>query len=107
MAKGKRRKNFSPGEAQEPRAEATASPPEEQARPASDRFTFAEYLVAVLVFWAFCALTFLVTWLVTGETIGMPFFFLALCVGFTVVAVFSWLHDLLYREEEPGKEPSA
>jgi len=105
MAKGKRRKSLGPEESV---ATGGKEPPHAAAAPLpEDRFSFAEYLVAVLIFWAFCGLTFLVTWLWTGETIGMPFFFLALCVGFTVVAVFSWLHDLLYRDEEPEQEPSA
>lgn len=106
MAKGKRRKSSGTSEAQAAGAKPSPQAPVPQ-RPAEDRFTFAEYLVAVLVFWVFCGLTFLVTYLWTGETIGMPFFFLALCVGFTVVAVFSWLHDLFYREEDSEGEPSA
>jgi fatty acid desaturase len=107
MAKGKRRKSTGSGEAQQ-RREGDSSPKSmPQQRPAEDRFTFAEYLVAVLVFWVFCGLTFLATWLWTKETIGMPFFFLALCVGFTVVAVFSWLHDIFYREDETEEEPAA
>lgn len=107
MAKGKRRKSSGSGEAQVRAAAEVSAGPATQPRPAEDRFTFAEYLVAVLVFWAFCGLTFLVTYLWTKETIGMPFFFLALCVGFTVVAVFSWLHDMFYREEDTEEEPSA
>jgi len=107
MAKGKRRRNAGSGEDRTQRERQPAAPPKAQIRPAGDRFTFAEYLVVVILFWIFCGVVFLVTWLWTRESIGMPFFFLALCVGFTVVAVFSWLHDLLYHEEDGGEEPAA
>jgi len=107
MAKGKRRRSAGPGEDRNQKGREASQPPLTVNPPGEDRFTFAEYLVAVIFFWVFCGATFLVTYAWTGETIGMPFFFLALCAGFSVVAVFSWLHDLLYREEGGGEEPSA
>jgi hypothetical protein len=71
------------------------------------RFTFAEYMVAVLVFWLIVGAQFLVTWKWTGETIGMKYFFLTLGIGFTVVAFFSWLHDIFYRGDESGEPESS
>ena len=107
MAKAKRRRSTGSSENRSRKEREAPAPSRPEIRSADDRFTFAEYLVVVILFWVFCGVVFLVTWIWTGESIGMPFFFLALCVGFTIVAVFSWLHDLLYREEDGGGEPAA
>jgi len=71
------------------------------------RFTFAEYMVAVLVFWLIVGAQFLVTYKWTGETIGMKYFFLTLGIGFTVVALLSWLHDIFYHGDESGEPESS
>jgi fatty acid desaturase len=59
-----------------------------------------EYGLQVVLFILFCAVSYLLAYLVTGYTLGLNFFFGVLITGFIVVCVFSYIHDRLYQDED-------
>jgi len=59
-----------------------------------------EYLLQLVVFVVFCLISAALVSFVTGYSLGLPFFFGVLILGFFVVCVFSYLHDRLYRDED-------
>jgi hypothetical protein len=64
-----------------------------------ERYSLVEYLAVVAAFWLLCGLQLVLIRLFTGEVVGLYFLFGCLGIGFTIVALVSWLHDLFYREE--------
>lgn len=73
--------------------------------PKIERFSLMEYILLVLAFWAFCLATMAALKLVTGDTIGLWFFFSTVGISFTFVAICHWIYDLIYRDETvPDKD---
>lgn len=66
------------------------------------RFGAAFYLVANLVFMAFCALQLVLVKAVIGETQGLYFFFAVLVIGFLLVSVFDYSYDRFI--DSPNRE---
>ena len=89
MAKGKR----------DASASAPKSEPIETQIPKIERFSLVEYILLVLAFWAFCLATMAALRLVTGDTLGLWFFFKTVGISFSFVALFHWIYDLIYRDE--------
>jgi len=71
-----------------------------------ERYTITEYIIVNVIFWAFCIIQALLISLITKESFrecrGIVFFFGSLMIGFTVVSIFSWLHDIFYKETDDG-----
>lgn len=67
--------------------------------PKIERFSLVEYILLIAAFWAFCLATMAVLRLVTGDTLGLWFFFLTVGISFTFVAICHWIYDLIYRDE--------
>ena len=106
MAKSRRRKSSIPAGSRSEEPIETPQMGESLSLPRAARFSLIEYVVVVVFLWLFCGLMFLTVWWITGEKEGMSFFFLSICIAFTAVAFFSWLHDLFYREDPEEKETS-
>ena len=66
------------------------------------RFGAAFYLVANLVFMAFCALQLVIVKAVIGETQGLYFFFAVLVIGFLLVSLFDYSYDRFI--DSPSRE---
>ncbi len=67
--------------------------------PKIERFSLLEYILLVVAFWAFCFATMAALRLVTGDTLGLWFFFFSVGISFTFVAFCHWIYDLIYRDE--------
>ncbi|HEQ60253.1 MAG TPA: hypothetical protein ENN74_01440 [Firmicutes bacterium] len=92
MARGKRKQSSA---RREERSQVTKPVSTEPEKP-----SVREYLLQMAVFVVFCLISALLIYLATGYTLGLPFFFGVLILGFFAVCVFSYLHDRLYRDED-------
>lgn len=66
------------------------------------RFGASFYLIANLVFMAFCALQLVLVKAVIGETQGLYFFFAVLVIGFLLVSIFDYSYDRFI--DSPNRE---
>ncbi|HOE11853.1 MAG TPA: hypothetical protein PLQ35_10995 [bacterium] len=92
MSKQKRKKRAEqPIESREavPKAREKAGPVSHQ------RFTAWDYLFANLFFWVFCWLQRTVAAYLNGDDMGLSFFFYTMALGFTIVSIVAFIHDLL------------
>ena len=95
MARGRRRQSQTKTQPQE---SAPAPAPVEL-----NQISLIEYVIQFLVFVVFCGITAGLVILVTGESLGLQFFFGVLILGFFVVCVFSYFHDRLYQDQDDGE----
>lgn len=65
-----------------------------------EKSSVKEYVLQMAVFVVFCLISAALIYLATDYTLGLPFFFGVLILGFFVVCVFSYLHDRFYRDED-------
>ncbi|HPA46398.1 MAG TPA: hypothetical protein PLZ55_04620 [bacterium] len=74
----------------------TALEAQENTGPVShQRFTAWDYLFANLFFWVFCWLQRTVASYLNGDDMGLSFFFYTMALGFTIVSIVAFIHDLL------------
>lgn len=72
--------------------------------PREERYGPLDYIIVNVVFIAFCFLQFAVIKFITGEQIGLFFFFSAIITGFVLVSVFMYVYDTVAEESE-DQEP--
>ncbi len=96
MGKGKRGRRS-------PRVEPAVAEPqtttsEVQAEVRLKRFRPWDYLFINIFFWLFCFVQrHLAAWWI-GEDVGLDFFFYTIATAFTLVSIFTFIHDLFYPE---------
>jgi len=62
------------------------------------RFTAWDYVFVNLFFWVFCWLQRTVAAYLNKDDMGLSFFFYTMALGFTVVSIVAFIHDLLSGE---------
>ena len=62
------------------------------------RFSAWDYLFVNLFFWVFCWLQCIVAAYLNKDDMGLRFFFYTVAVGFTVVSIVTFIHDLFSGE---------
>ena len=62
------------------------------------RFTAWDYVFVNLFFWVFCWLQRTVAAYLNKDDMGLDFFFYTMALGFTVVSIVAFIHDLLSGE---------
>ena len=84
--------------------EQESKPSEKSALPPThQRFTIWDYVFVNLFFWVFCWLQRTVAGYLNRDDMGLDFFFYTMAIGFTVVSIVAFVHDLL--SGEIAKEP--
>lgn len=64
------------------------------------RYGPLDYLIVNVVFIAFCVLQFAVIKAITGEQIGLFFFFGVIVIGFILVSAFMYIFDVVAESSE-------
>lgn len=99
MGKGKRGRR---GPRTEPVNRERQQQEEARLAPPQPRFQPWNYLIINVFFWLFCFVQrHLAAWWI-GEDVGLNFFFFTIACAFTLVSVFTFVHDLFYPE--PAEE---
>ena len=90
----RKRRTERPSESQEP------LPDSQEKTDSADhqRFTAWDYVFVNLFFWVFCWLQRTVAAYLNKDDMGLDFFFYTMALGFTVVSIVAFIHDLLSGE---------
>ncbi len=95
MGKGKRGRR---GTRQVVAPQEPPRPVEQESAQPGTRFSPWEYLIVNVFFWLFCFVQrHLAAWWI-GEDVGLDFFFYTIASAFTLVSIFTFVHDLFYPE---------
>ncbi len=100
VAQKRKRRAAPPTETQEQESKPSEKP---ALPPTHQRFTIWDYVFVNLFFWVFCWLQRTVAGYLNGDDMGLDFFFYTMAIGFTVVSIVAFVHDLL--SGEIAKEP--